>query len=470
MKTLRSSRRAERGSLLIVAMILSAVIAISVTSYLQLGRTGMTISTRALYNNASMNLAENGLEQAVYAVNKTVADATYDWASNGWTVTGSSVKQKWTGTALGQGATGEVRTWIDDKTSPAPKIVTRSIVTLGNGGKTLEKWVEVSLRKTSKFSNGLVAKQTITFNGNNASVDSWDSNSDTATTADDVAYSATSKRANGSVGSISVSVSAVAVNNADIFGYASTGGALPSVGTNGLIGAFGAAAGSVDMSRVSTDFSASFDAVTAPTTYSYNLYGGAITADESLPRSGTDTVAADGYYYISADSVNYNNKVLTITDKVVLKLTNTMTGIDIGGGSGALNITGAGELIIYTSGDIKIAGNGVMNGGTTAATAKPPAKFQIYGTKTSGVQDIQIAGNGVLSGIVYAPQGSVKINGNGDVLGSVVANDITAVGNAAFHYDESLANFGGNNPYRVSKWKELTSASDRSTYSSTMSW
>ena len=72
--------------------------------------------------------------------------------------------------------------------------------------------------------------------------------------------------------------------------------------------------------------------------------------------------------------------------------------------------------------------------------------------------------------MLYAPQGSVKINGNGDVLGSIVANDITCVGNAYFHYDESLANFGGNNPLRISKWKELTSAADRATYASVINW
>jgi len=110
-----------------------------------------------------------------------------------------------------------------------------------------------------------------------------------------------------------------------------------------------------------------------------------------------------------------------------------------------------------------------MNGGTTAAAANLPEAFQIYGTKTSGVQDIQIAGNGVLSGLVYAPQGSVKINGNGDVCGSVVANDITVVGNAAFHYDESLADFGGNSPYRISLWREITSATDRNAIT-VLSW
>ena len=54
-----------------------------------------------------------------------------------------------------------------------------------------------------------------------------------------------------------------------------------------------------------------------------------------------------------------------------------------------------------------------------------------------------------------------------DLLGH---DDAVAVGNAAFHYDESLGNFGGSNPYRVSKWKELTTAADRAAYASVLSW
>ncbi|MCS6244059.1 MAG: hypothetical protein H2172_09415 [Opitutus sp.] len=67
----------------------------------------------------------------------------------------------------------------------------------------------------------------------------------------------------------------------------------------------------------------------------------------------------------------------------------------------------------------------------------------------------------MLSAIVYAPTAAVDINGNGDVLGSVVAKNITLVGNAAFHYDESLGDFGGSSPYGISKWSELTSAAQR---------
>lgn len=472
-----------RGSLLIVAMILCAIIGISLVSYLQLGRTSLTVSNRALYNNAAMNLAENGLEEAMYSINKKIANSSYSWTGNGWTVDpsdSSGIRRTLPASgsyAFDQNATGQVRVYVYGYAGSAPRAVARSTITLGGSStKTIEKWVEIQLRKTSKFANGLVAKDSVRFSGNNASVNSWHSkrNADGTLRATPVPYSDAVKKDNGSVGSISVAVDAVLVQNADIWGYASTGGALPSVGANGLVGPFGTPSGTMDLSRVATDFSASFDPVEAPTTAANNLVN--ITNTLVLPRL-LDVPAADGKYYYEAGQIAFNNKTLTIQKKtaispapeVVIVLTNATTSIDIGGGSGALNIQAGSKLEIFAAGDIKIAGNGVMNGGTTAGTANLPENFQIWGTKTAGVQNIQIAGNGVLSGLVYAPQGSVKINGNGDVCGSVVANDITLVGNAAFHYDESLADFGGNNPFRISLWREITSAAGRSAITK-LSW
>ncbi|HVU35005.1 MAG TPA: hypothetical protein VHE61_16345 [Opitutaceae bacterium] len=471
MKTNRFPARSERGSLLIVAMLLCAIIELALVTYLKLGTTAMRVSNRALFTGAAMNLAENGLEQSVYTINKMVADSTYSWTGHGWTIAANTTDayEKWTGFSLGQGVTGQVQAYVYNYNGAAPSIVSRSVVTIpGQGGGTQEKWIFVQLRKTSKFSNGLVAKNSISFSGNNASVDSWNSDPDNNPATAAIAYSSGVKHDNGSVGSISVAVNAITVSNADIWGYASTGGSLPSVGPNGTVGPFGTASGTMDMSHVSTDFTTSFDAVTAPTA-TYNNYGGTISTTTTLPRPGIDPQAADGNYYITADSINFNNKTLTIAANVVLLLTNTGTAIDIGGGSGQLSINSGASLKVYASGDIKIAGNGIMNGGTTTTTANQPVNCQFYGTKTSGSQSIQIAGNGVLSAVVYAPQGSIKINGNGDVMGSMVGNDITVVGNAAFHYDESLANFGGNNPYRVSKWQELTTSTQRDTYASVFS-
>jgi len=76
---------------------------------------------------------------------------------------------------------------------------------------------------------------------------------------------------------------------------------------------------------------------------------------------------------------------------------------------------------------------------------------------------LAIGGGAEFNGVVYAPNGNVKIHGNADVKGSIVANNITVVGNSKFHYDEALANWGGNNPYGIVKWLELTSESQRTT-------
>lgn len=456
--------RTNRGALLIVALLICAIIGISITSYIQLGRTSLTVSNRALYNNGAMNLAENGLEEAMYAINQDATSSTYSWSTDGWTTSGTTARRKWTGTQFDQKATGEVRVRVDNYTGAGtPVIYARSLVTLGGGaaaGTSIEKWIKVSLTRTSKFANGMVAKDTITFSGSNATVDSWESGYPTA----DTKYSASVKRDRGSVGSVSVSVSAVAVQNADIFGYAATGGSLPTVGSNGRIGTFTTALGTIDASRVSTDFSANFDPVAQP---SGGTWVGAI-GSSTLGTTGSATTYSGSAISLSGAATNK----LVIRGDVTLYLT-------AGAGSSAISVAGnasieigsGASLVIYTAGDVSLAGNGVLSGGSTTSTANNPTKFQLWGTSTSATkQSIGIAGNGVLSGLVYAPNASVKINGNGDVMGSVVANDITVVGNAAFHYDESLVNFSSGNPFRVSEWNEITSATDRAALSASMTW
>lgn len=460
MKTSPSALRlnARRGSLLIVAMIFSAVLGIAITSYIQLARTNLNVSSRAFYNNAGINLAETGLEEAMWSINQMVANNANAW--DGWTNDGTNAWRKWTGYAFDQNATGTVRVYVTNyKGTSAPSLVARASVDVAQGAD-IDKWILVTLRKRSKFANGLVAKESIGFSGNNATVNSWNSDPDNNPATAAIPYSDAVKKDNGSVGSISVSVDAVLVQNADIWGYAATGGALPKVGSNGLVGPFGTKSGTMDMNRVSTDFSANFDPVTAPSN-SYYVIGG-ITSSITLPRVG-DTPAADGKYYYEATQINFNNEAVTIAGNVILKLTDSTTSIKIGGGSGEFIVKSGAKVEIYAPGDIDIAGNGIFNGGTTAATANQPASCQIYGTSTDK-QSISIAGNGVLSAVCYAPMGSVKINGNGDVCGSVVANDITVVGNATFHYDESLANMDTGNPYGITGWTELTQATQRATW------
>src|SRR5215212_5867546 len=151
-----NSRRSQRGSLLIVAMLLCAIIGISLGSYLHLSRTALNISNRAMYNNAAMNLAEQGIEEAMYSINQFVDNPAYTWT--GWTLSGVNAYRMWNDVVLSQNATAEYRVYIYDYAgASAPKLVSRARVTRGAGGAPIEKWVEVTLNKTSKFANGLVA-------------------------------------------------------------------------------------------------------------------------------------------------------------------------------------------------------------------------------------------------------------------------------------------------------------------------
>src|SRR5688500_17871450 len=96
MNTSRLSFSSPRGSLLIVAMVLCGVIGISLVSYMHLGRSALTLSNRAVYNNAAMNLAEQGIEEAMYGVNQLVANPAYTWPD--WTTDATvNKRRKWTG-------------------------------------------------------------------------------------------------------------------------------------------------------------------------------------------------------------------------------------------------------------------------------------------------------------------------------------------------------------------------------------
>lgn len=459
----------QRGSVLIVALIISAIIAISLASYIRLGLASQSISNRALYNNGAMNLAENGLEEAMYSINKMVANSSYNWS--GWSNDGVNAWRRLpssSGTyAFDQNAKGYVRVYIYNYQGiSAPKIVTRSTITLGGAGSApIEKWVEVQLSKTSKFANGLVAKNSILFRGNNATVDSW--NSDPTNSGAFIPFSNAVKKDNGSVGSVSVNVDSVLVKNADVWGYVSTNnGQNPAdnVGSNGSILGIGSVNDGtwtnahVDPTRVSTQFSANFDPVTnPPTTASTSLVAGATYGTLGTATTITSTTLI---------SLSGNGSVITFKGDVtlIIDVAEGAQAIKVTGNNSGFTVAAGSSLKIYTKGDIDMAGQGILN--ATGA----PKNVQVYGTSTSTTQNIGIAGGGTFGGVIYAPNANVALNGDGSMTGSVVANNITLTGNANFHYDESLANMSSGNPFRVSKWKELTKAGERAAYTSKLSF
>lgn len=437
----------ERAAVLIVAMLLSAVIAVSLGTYINLSLNSVRLADRTFYANAAMNLVEMGIEEAMWSYNE---DRT---SGNGWTAwdtsAGNSAYNKFGTYNYGGNVTGVVQVFVTDRTGlgASPLIIGKSTITLPKGAPIV-KWIEITLSKRSKFALGLVAKDSITFSGNNATVDSWNSdpNGDGSVI---VPYSGGVANDAGSIGSVDVT-STISVNNADIWGTAAVGGSSLSaigVGPNGRVGPFGTPARTLDPNSVSTDFTANLEPVTAPSG------GTAIAAINNTTNLG------GGTWRIPSISLS-GPKQLNITGDVIIVITAGAgtSGISIAGNAG-INLAAGASLTIYTEADVSIAGNGLLN-----PNARPQT-FQLWGTSTSGIaQDIKIAGNGTLSGLCYAPNADLTINGNGDVCGSFVADTIKVTGNAAFHYDESLEDFDTDNPYGITKWRELTTAADRAAY------
>lgn len=446
----RARPNAQRGAVLIVALMLMAIIALMLGSYLSLNLNSTRQAQRSFYGIAALNLVEAGVEEAVWSFNRAAGGQADAWT--GWSDNGLSAWRKFSGFDFTKNTTGSVQVYTTHQKPGAgaqPRILALASVNPPDGAP-VTRMIEVTLRRRSFFAGGLVARNTVSFSGTNASVDSWDSDPDDDPATAAVPYSVGVRRDGGSVASSSVDNHAVLLNHASIWGRVSTGGGTPLVGTHGSIrGADTPADVQIDPRRVTTDFNADFPPVFNPEHGTHLLSVG-----DTLGTLGETTAWRTASISLSG------NKTLTILGHVTLVLT-------AGPGVNALDVTGnatilipaGSSLMVYTEGNVKIAGKGIAN-----ANARP-SSFKLFGTsQSSGGQDIQVAGNGALKSVVYAPTSHVKINGNGDVMGSVVADTITLVGNAEFHYDESLARSGDNTPFGIVKWREITSAAERELY------
>lgn len=443
----RRPLRSQRGSVLIVAMLITAMLALVLASYFNLSLTSSRQTRRTFDRNAAFHLAEAGVEEAVWSYNQALAGSTEAWRL--WDTDGIAAWRRFNDFTLTPGSTGSVKVYASN-TSPSgstrPSIIAESTVETNSTG-TATQMIEVTLRRRSFFSNGLTARRTLAFKGTNTSFDSWDSDPDRNPATAPVDYGITNRKDVNGIASASLDTGAVLVKQASIYGYVSTGGKQPIVGTDGLIGPFGSAPGTINPDRVATDFTANFPVFPSPADGTYiAALGPTLGTLGQATRWRTPNIKLTG------------KQTLTILGDVTLVLT-APAGTDailMAGTSSAIIIPAGSSLTLHVEGDILIAGQGLANGNTQ------PASFKIWGSNTTETaQSITLAGKGALRAVVYSPNGDVTLNGHGDMMGAVVARDITLTGNAAFHYDSSLADLNDNAPYGPASWRLISSSSER---------
>lgn len=467
----------DRGSILILALLLVAIVGISIATYLDMGANMLKMSHRTFFADNAGNLAEAGLEQAIWSFNQLGAGAstsaawgTIDsqgtaWTCNSTTDTATLVMPTFN---LDQNATCVVKVYVEgySGSSGTATVVAQATITPFDGSNPIVKIEMVTLKFGGKWAYGMVAQNDISWNGH-PSADSFISTTNPSS-GPYSSYPASVSRSNTTVASSGGDI--------DL-------GAQGTVYGNVLLGT-GSVSGGTITGTTTTGFSYDFTPPSYPTAASVSQsYDLGSSVPSSLPRS-SDNPASDGCYYYFVSGATISGVTIQSGDDVAIvgsgdtsvsssgsgesesEHGNSHSGSDDSeGGSSCSGITiqPSGNLSLYIDGPVSVSGNGFINNESWAGA------LQIFTTTTAACS---IGGNGSIYACLFCPNAALTCNGGGNsgmLVGSFVANSITSNGHMDFHYDEALKNVSTGNPWSVSQWRELQSASDRATYASAFS-
>ena len=454
----------KKGSVMIAALILTIITGTIVGFFLKSVTQEVTSSHRSRMSFQAINLAEAGLDHAIYSIRND------DWG--GWTARGSAYYRSsfpYVHYSF-RGESRRIRVYVLPNAS-TPKMVAEGRVDLP-GGASVSKQIYIELGNSSPFANGISTPNGITFNGNGIYIDSYFSSlgaydslySKPATdhfawSQYDLTQYPENKFDGGSIASTNVAPDIINMGNADVWGRVASGGSYlspnpPRVGPNGSIKGKDTPSGvDVDPNRIATDFVADFPPVTAPTS------GSALTSysGSTLGSSGSTT-----FYNLSELKIKSSDPPLIIQGEVTLVVDGDVEIF------GTLELAAGAEIKMYVEGNFEVRG-------TDSTIVNPtgrPEDFMLYGTgaddpSTSSDETpiFTLQGSTSFYGVVYAPDADIVLGGSGshkgEMFGAAVGLSVNFGGGYHFHYDEDLANLEDENALKVSVWRELTHADER---------
>ena len=465
--------RRKGGFAMIVVILVASIAAISLMSYVQLSLNGLKMAERSFHTNGAMNLAELGLEEAMYCYNRLGSVSTPPDAWAGWTLSGTTAKRTFSGFTHGANSTGSVKVYcanFNPSVGTTPAVVAQATVTLPQG-PPVTKMIEVTIRRRSLHSGGLVARNSLQLMGN-TTVSAWKSDPDSNPATPFVPYSLSDRTDKALVATASASNGALNVNgsNVDIYGRVASGGGTIITGSNTRIhDATSPFSPLVDPDLVTTDFSASFPAVPLPAPTVANIVSSNITGSTNFPRAG-DLPNTDGRYYYQFNAGSKisltSNHTININADLTFIFNNHSGSMTIElPSNNVIKVNGTAVLHVYTNGNVALDSN------TTVAGNREPGACQIYGTNpTIGGQSFSLSSNAVIHAAIYAPNANVTADSNGTIRGSLTANTITFNSNVQFNHDESLRAAGSGNPFGLVAWREMRTRAERLSYASQLSF
>lgn len=464
--------------MVLVALCLTIALGIAVAGFVAVCARTMELSNRSFCYTASTQLAETGLEEALWSLNQAYANpSSYDWSAAGWTKTGSTVTKSLTGFATNTGVPGSVTLQIDNcdydriSNTTLPVITSHGISQMRDG-IAIDRRLKVAVRPVALFSNAVAAVGTATPDNHLGNyvyfasaagglVDSYDSTQNSGDYDPSLVPGATPPRPVNRSDKAVVSGPYVYLYNTNVLGYVAT--ANPSsyalwVYTNGGVTGLDPTTGlpsslRIDNSRISNNANQSAFDLSQPSATN-QLFGGAQTG---MARIATGATSPQFWYSGLSGLALSGGDTLTIDGPVVIVVSGDFSIQDMA----SIQITADGSAQIYVTGNLNIQGLGINN------LTKRPRKLALFSTSNSWYS--QMNTTTPFCGVIYVPNMPLYVgswspatpNYDMTINGALVAKYVFFYDVPAVHYDLDLRNatFSSvSTPFQVSQWLSTTSA------------
>jgi hypothetical protein len=379
----------------------------------------------------SIELAEAGLEQALYAVNNN------DWNPALWTTAAGNATGTLTGFTFENGATGSIALSVIGYNTNSPSFTSEAYVTLPDG-TVLKRELQTTGSISTTFVNALGATLgPVTFQAG-GTVDSYDSSLGTYL-SQTPGFSAIllSESAPTSYGQPQPSI---LLNTANVKGYVIGESSSPVSYSSGaeIIGPSTPSSETIDPTRILTQSQPN------QPQYLENLPVSATPISINLSGSQTMTLGSPTATYPTPYSVGSttlsNSAVLSIKGPVILVV------------NGNLSISGNAQIMIATTNptsgggpnvslEMHVAGGSMnIDGGGIVNSTLSPERLLIMGTGSS-LGALEVGTTTPFYGVMDFPSNSLTLSGSPQIYGSIVAGSITFAGDQSspsIHYDVHL--------------------------------
>jgi hypothetical protein len=457
-----------RGSALLAVMCFATVLALALTTFQALCNQTLKTSNRNAQSTHAIELAEMGLECAVWSRTNAIWTTAAGGIAN-WTISGSTASTTLSGTNynFSNGVTGSVTISVTNYngTNTTTSVLTSTGTATLADGSTVTRILQATLEKAKPFSNAVAATAsagTVQLLTGGQTVDSY-----TVPASPTIPVTFTYDY-NAVVTGYSVSMA----NSATVNGYIATpangSGVVALTYTTGssgskLKGPSTSGTLNIDTTRQSTNpYQQVFDIPnpTISTVYSQPADATALAAAKVLYGNSAyfalaEPAASTDVYLGETGSTTYYRATLGATSSSYYYLNNSNGRLIIDGTSVVIVIPGyfyintSGSIIVRNGGSLRIllqGGGSIYYAGIDNQT-KRPKNLSIIGTGTSTVgYTLWVWSYSQFYGTIYAPRHAVRIwgyNATSEFFGSIVASSviIDPYSSSALktHYDKDLA-------------------------------